>query len=579
MIRRSDITVKDALGTPNPGIYITVKDAAGNLASLFEDNGSVLGNPLVSGINGAFHYNISDSGAGPYFEEYRAALADSPLVKAITLGITGGADQALAALSSSTGSTMVGLLQTGTGAVARTVASKLIETASLKDFGAKGDGSTDDTTAIQAWINAGVSQGVALSAPAGTYIFTNPISHANPNGLVVDGAGSFATVFKYTGASTTADLFSLGTIGGSQTNNMSLSNFRIASGTTMTGGTGLHLKNVARSDLSGVIIDGQDGNGKLYNGIWFDQIDVVTFTNFIASASNDCLRVNGGLTGMKSDLFVDNGKICPSNGASSSCGVHVGGAFGGLYVGSVDVIGCGTNVIVDTALTAQSNREISFSALAALDTSLTGPALLLNDGGTGTVYISAAGAWFASAATHGVQINNTTCNYNIVIDGGRIYNNASDGIHNSSSLAQITIAGTEVRSNAGTGLANPGGGIIRAVNPRLSGNGADASGTVFIEGVPLFITVANGGNAVLNMNTGIVAVCLTNGGNGVAAYACGGGAASLLGTSSATWVASTTTPAAGKASVAYNGSAYAVYNNTGASVVFSYSTNVLSGGH
>lgn len=54
----------------------------------------------------------------------------------------------------------------GTGAVSRTVQSKLRDVVSVKDFGAVGDGVTDDTAAIQAAINSGFS----LIFPSGTYM-------------------------------------------------------------------------------------------------------------------------------------------------------------------------------------------------------------------------------------------------------------------------------------------------------------------------------------------------------------------------------------------------------------------------
>ena len=65
--------------------------------------------------------------------------------------------------------------QAGTGAVNRTVESKLNETVSVLDFGAVGDGVTDDTAAIQAAINAASNSGGKVYFPQGQYAITDQL--------------------------------------------------------------------------------------------------------------------------------------------------------------------------------------------------------------------------------------------------------------------------------------------------------------------------------------------------------------------------------------------------------------------
>ena len=70
----------------------------------------------------------------------------------------------------------------GTGAVTTDVQSKLRETVSVKDFGAVGDGVTDDTAAIQAALDTGSKQ---VNFPEGTYsISSNRLFITNPVSLV-----------------------------------------------------------------------------------------------------------------------------------------------------------------------------------------------------------------------------------------------------------------------------------------------------------------------------------------------------------------------------------------------------------
>lgn len=57
----------------------------------------------------------------------------------------------------------------------------------IKDLGAVGDGSTDDTAAFEA--AAGNSQYAAIKIPAGSYIVKKKIAFNRPVSLIGEGAG------------------------------------------------------------------------------------------------------------------------------------------------------------------------------------------------------------------------------------------------------------------------------------------------------------------------------------------------------------------------------------------------------
>lgn len=120
----------------------------------------------------------------------------------ITIGtydnIDGAADPAdiYAALAASSGSSLVGFIQSGSGAVATTVQAKLRESVSVKDFGADSTGVADSTTAIQAAFNSGNS----VYFPSGTYKITQTITQSTPaysNGAIIDVAISNAVTYPF----------------------------------------------------------------------------------------------------------------------------------------------------------------------------------------------------------------------------------------------------------------------------------------------------------------------------------------------------------------------------------------------
>lgn len=89
----------------------------------------------------------------------------------VTYSAPNATERISGAVISTIDSSKVEFLQSGTGAVVRTVQSKLRESVSVKDFGAVGDGVTDDTNAFILAANAiQAAGGGKLIIPNGTYL-------------------------------------------------------------------------------------------------------------------------------------------------------------------------------------------------------------------------------------------------------------------------------------------------------------------------------------------------------------------------------------------------------------------------
>jgi len=105
--------------------------------------------------------------------------------------------QRLMSYAEGDGDSLIAVRQPLPGAALRTQHEKNADSVNVKDFGAKGDGITDDSEAIQAAANTGM-----LYFPPGNYIISKDISVMATEDCVIKGHSRADTVITYTGVGT-----------------------------------------------------------------------------------------------------------------------------------------------------------------------------------------------------------------------------------------------------------------------------------------------------------------------------------------------------------------------------------------
>ena len=160
------------------------------------------------------------------------------------------------------GSSYIGYDQGGTGAVARTIQSKLQEIVSVKDFGAVGDGVTDDTAAIQAAYNALSTSLGTVYFPIGKYKVTSQINI--PSGINTTGEGYSSQILN--NVPNTGINYNAGPACLSFAGEGSISDIRVT-GTTNTA-HGIAIINGHYWKIERVVSEYNGGHGFWFQGSW-----------------------------------------------------------------------------------------------------------------------------------------------------------------------------------------------------------------------------------------------------------------------------------------------------------------------
>lgn len=167
-------------------------------------------------------------------------------------------------------------------------------------YGAKGDGVTNDTAAIQAAISAVTSSGVVY-LPPGNYVLGSALTINNP-GVWLSGAGSAVTKLSpsFVGDAVRVQMSAFVT-----TQAGKLGGFTIDGTSAGAGACGLHYGDVVGGHLDDLVVQNFTGAGS--KGIWIDNR-----TNWTERILWTRVHANGNTTGVLFDV----------NGGTTSWGYH-----------------------------------------------------------------------------------------------------------------------------------------------------------------------------------------------------------------------------------------------------------------
>lgn len=425
---------QDASGNIMPGATVTVYEAGtATLATgLQDESGSPLANPFTadSSAKVAFYapdglYDITVVGNGrtvtiraqfvsidsaDTLRSDLAATGGSALV-----GADDGASGSLwttvagftAFLLSSLGASVIGFIQAGVGAVWRSLMDRLRDEVSVKDFGAVGNGSVNDTTAFSNALSYCKANGRTLIIPDGNYLITAGVLNFAAQGLNIIGAGRPTLTFTGAGVAFNLDT---GLGDGAFLEEMRVENLLIVGNPSTT--TGFYSRGIVRSTLRNIEVrectedafDIRHGVSNTYDSLRYSAQGHTTKAlrgmrlraNGAGYYTADCTFMN-----LVSEDFAGSGLYIEDGSGNT----FVGGTFEGCANGAVILAGCRRNKLSGVWFEGNSSKDLSDDGVAnAYDDCYFGSASSSPTAVMGT----AQGAVFKGGYLRTIQLDSTS---------------------------------------------------------------------------------------------------------------------------------------------------------------------------
>lgn len=441
------------------GAYqITVTDASGN---------------AIAGYSG-----VSSDGTSSTLVAYEASLAS--LTNAVA------------------GTALVGYLSTLTGGVGRTLQSKLRDVISAADFGAVGDGATDDTAALVSAIAAARGLGRALYIPGTTasYKVSAAITLASPIHIY----GDYATTRIKT-TSTTADIFVLTGVAGTLIDNITLD-----SSVTRTGGSYISMPGIVGDVKIRNCHFNNHWRGIMISGTGSAIIDVDTCYFFNCVTNGVGISISAGFEVRIRHILMNSGASPqPDSGIAIS-------ACADVTLEDVNIIAHQRCLLIAPA--AGQEVDSVWATDCYFDTSSQYGLLIQTVAGSNVQRCRFIGCWFSSHTLAGSLLTGAAGTLaGIEFVDCHAFANGTNGFETTYGT-YVTYIGCQAASNGGSGMlfaANVGDFTVDACTLGPTG-GFGANG-----GWGLSIAAGNGNHFIVTSNRlyGNGSGSLTNGATGV----------------------------------------------------------------
>lgn len=329
-----------------------------------------------------------------------------------------------------------------------------IPVSNVRDFGATGNGVTDDTAAIQSAIDQTSSSGGGITyLPSGTYAITGVSLRP---GVDLVGATRNSSVLLFTATSGDAVLVpeSLGF--------NKLSTFQVRFAHPVSSGAAIHLEKAFTIEVSDIFVNSQNGNTG-YDGIFSDQSTATFINNFnLYGLTHAAVRIAGP---SGNDVYLSNGITNLFQAGTGASVLVEDFTNGAVNITDADLL------LGQYAMLVRNSNYMRFEN-TYFDSSAEG--VVIESGNL----LTFTNCWFSNRPGSGLTIGAAR---GVNVTGGQAVNCGSNGIHISDGAQYVTINGTQVIGNndanvGADGILVDGTGIAHfAITGCAVGNDAQAA--------------------------------------------------------------------------------------------------------